>query len=134
MSISINNNLQTQRCTPAKKGGKATSGFCLPVIKDTSAPDESTPQVSNKTGIEDSGIISSHLLANVKTLPEYILNRTIEDVQKMIGAAPILVQFNEDGSAQIRDGLSPEDYLRAKKFLEEIEAMRRRGGTISSYK
>jgi hypothetical protein len=125
VSISINNNLHTQSYTPAKKGGKATSGFSLPDIKDTSAPEESTPQANNKIIVEDSGIIPSHF---AQTLPEHLLNRTIEDVQKMQGVAPILVHFNEDGSAQIRDGLSPEDYLRAKKFLEEIEAMRRRGG------
>jgi hypothetical protein len=46
VSISINNNLHTQSYTPAKKGGKATSGFSLPDVKDTSALEESTPQDS----------------------------------------------------------------------------------------
>lgn len=131
MSISINNNLHTQSYNHVKKCGKATSGFSMPDMKGASAMEESSPQVSGKTGVDDNGMIQDHLLSKVQMLPEHILNRTIEDVEKMIGVAPILVEWGEDGICRIKDGLSLENQIHAKKFLQEIEFWAKRGGKIS---
>ena len=60
--------------------------------------------------------------ATVRTLPESVLASSDKNLAKIIEkGTKVLFEFGDNGSISIKQGLSPEDYIRAQATLREWE-------------
>lgn len=122
MSISINNNPYIQNYTTTVGNRKPTDVFALPNQQDLSTADDSDSPVSNLITMVDYEEVQEFLRTKAKVLPEGIGMRgeEVDEYFKNMGA-PILYEFNEDGSASIKEGLSQEHWLLAKSNLAKMQ-------------
>lgn len=130
MSISINNNPHTQSYHPAAKSGKTTTdAFNLPEPQDMPVAEAFEARASGKMSDEEFAIYQKQFISQARMLPPEIMNgnRLLEFQEA--NTAKIVFEFGEGGSIRIKEGLSPEDYARAKATLRDIEFWRS-GGTL----
>ena len=122
MSISITNNPYIQNYTTVTKSEKPTDVFTLPNQQDLSVADNSDSPANNRITTVDYKEVQEFLSSNVKVVPDDFGMRGEEAYEylKNMGA-PILYEFNEDGSASIKEGLTQELWLLAKKNLVNMQ-------------
>lgn len=122
MSISINNNPYIQNYTTVAKSGKPTDVFALPNEQDLSTAGDSDSTASNRITEIDYEEVQEFLRTKAKALPDGfgMTGEEAEEYLKNMGA-PILYEFNEDGSTSIKEGLSHAQWLLAKKNLAKMQ-------------
>lgn len=119
--IISNNHPYTTNYTAAARSGKSADVFALPNQQDISAADSELP-VNDRITMIDYEEVQEFLRTKAKVLPDGIgmVGEAANEFLKN-RAAPILYVFNEDGSASIKEGLSPEHRLLALKNLANMQ-------------
>lgn len=121
MISSINNNPYISNYTATARSGKSADVFALPSQQDISAADSELP-VNDRITKMDYEELQEFLHTKAKVLPDGIgmVGETANEYLKN-KAAPILYEFNKDGSTSIKEGLSQEHHLLALKNLANMQ-------------
>ncbi|UQZ89463.1 hypothetical protein C4J81_09730 [Deltaproteobacteria bacterium Smac51] len=89
-------------------------------VKDQDETAVNEENSSTEFYVEASGVVHNSSGTQIQSLPEgfgLIGDEAIKYLENR--GAKIIFDFGEDGSVSIKKGLSTEDYLRAKRTLEE---------------